>query len=121
MKDNYDFSEMERITHPLQDKIDSGKVEFNDPFGVSEIEFQENLAKLSGVKKEYAIKRRQLWKNRQKAEKLKEQLSQLIAQEDPKVVTMPLYNLLVENLTQNHVSPELIHTLNSIERLLIQI
>jgi len=59
--------------------------------------------------------------DKQRTEKLKEQLRQLIEQENPKVMTLPLYNLLRENLHQNHASPELIQTLDSVGRLLIQV
>jgi len=65
MKDFYDFSKMQRITNPLQHKIDSGELKLIDPFDISEEEFQEKLKLLNEDQREFALERRQRWKDKQ--------------------------------------------------------
>ena len=93
MKDFYDFTKMKRVPHPLQAKIDSGELKLIDPFDISEEEFQEKLRHLSEDQREFALERRQQWKE----EKLLREISQ------------------VEKSCDSQIPPEVINLLEKIK------
>ena len=65
MKDFYDFSKMERVPHPLQDKIDSGELKLKSPFDIPDDEFNKKVKLLDDNAREYAIEMRNQWKEEQ--------------------------------------------------------
>ena len=65
MKDFYDFNKLKRIPNPLQHKINSGELKLKNPFDISEEEFQEKLKLLNDDQREFALERRQEWKEEQ--------------------------------------------------------
>ena len=68
----YDLSNMKRVPHPLQYKIDSGELRLQSPFDISEEDFQEKLELLDEEDREFALECKQLWAKRQRSGNLPE-------------------------------------------------